>query len=1213
MKKMLTLIILVMMMALNNMLFGQTTFTSATTGNWDQSSTWTLTSGSDSDGIPDADDNVIIQASHIITVEANKSMECLNLTVAGGSATSVSLAGENSTLTIYGSISATTAPSAGNYIDCTADATAKVIFKRSTSGAIVTGTWGTFGEKVRCEVDLGAGIVGTSASSLKFRELIVKSGTLSITGDLRPDAGSANTGKVTIKDGGVLIVTVKITRTGTVNTPFESFVIEGNGKLVINGNNVNALPSLTLTAPVNYTFSDDAIIEIQGASQTIPDINYPNLVINASTNSTPKTYSPGANRTAKSIYVKTGILAFGNGVQWTVSGNIVVDEGATIGPSSSSNKFLASGLNRQFVLNGIARVVRNKTQTSTVTNSFVDTYDGFSVYSFGDNSWLSFRNPTSSVAVEFLIGPVPTGTAYGNIEFAVVSSSVLAATYTITNNIEIKGNLAFPSVATTPAAQTYNFQNYIIKVGKKIQLDGVNLNSGTNPTRTYNNGASTIELNGTSEQITLGGANLPNSFYNLKLNNTNKVTVENAITVDNNLELSGNGNYQDLNKISGYNGLVYSGSVPQMIGDEINTSINNLTISNLNGVSLDKEITISNKLLIDENCKLTATKTLTSSTESVINGTFQIGQGGWATGSNFTYGENGVLEFANTTGSYGVNNTDVFWPTTNGPKNVNVSGSAGITLNAARTIDGLLQTAATIVNANNLTINGTLQINPNGWLNSSPTYGSNSTLTYKAGYNLSNEWISGSEVGVGIPKNVIIDSETEIVGIPDGSGLRTIKGNLTITSGTFKLGNSIGDDLTIQGNFTNNGSFNPNNRLVTFNGSGLQQVTGQTDFDYFTLNNSTDLQINSNTTINQNLNLLQGRIITGENTLVIANNAGVSKTDGYVIGNLRKYFTNSNKSRNFEIGTDNGYSPLNVTFNNITVDGYLSVNSKQVVHPSVVNSNESLNRYWSITNNNLEFDSYSMVLSYLSTDFNNVQFVEATDEPTIVVGKFNAGEWTFPTISNRNTTDNTIEISSVTSFSDFTIGKNAAALPVELSNFVASFKNNLVTLTWQTATEINSYCFEVERSNDNTTWVKIGSVNAGGNSNKVLNYEYFDNITTDGKYYYRLKQIDLDGSFKYTSIVEVNAVMPIQYSLSQNYPNPFNPTTKINYSIPVNAKVTLNIYSITGELVTTLVDEDLAAGNYTIDFDASRLASGTYFYRIIANDFVQTKKMILIK
>ncbi len=186
-------------------------------------------------------------------------------------------------------------------------------------------------------------------------------------------------------------------------------------------------------------------------------------------------------------------------------------------------------------------------------------------------------------------------------------------------------------------------------------------------------------------------------------------------------------------------------------------------------------------------------------------------------------------------------------------------------------------------------------------------------------------------------------------------------------------------------------------------------------------------------------------------------------------------------------------------------------------------------------------------------------------------------------------------------------------LPVELISFNAYYTKNIITLNWQTATEINSYCFEIERSNDNTNWVKVGSVNAGGNSNKVLNYEYFDNISTEGKYYYRLKQIDIDGSFKYTSIVEVNAVMPMLYSLSQNYPNPFNPVTKISYSIPVNAKVMLNIYSITGELVTTLVDEDLTAGNYTIDFDASSLASGTYFYRIIANDFVQTKKMLLIK
>ncbi len=187
------------------------------------------------------------------------------------------------------------------------------------------------------------------------------------------------------------------------------------------------------------------------------------------------------------------------------------------------------------------------------------------------------------------------------------------------------------------------------------------------------------------------------------------------------------------------------------------------------------------------------------------------------------------------------------------------------------------------------------------------------------------------------------------------------------------------------------------------------------------------------------------------------------------------------------------------------------------------------------------------------------------------------------------------------------------ALPVELTTFTASYKDKLVTLSWQTATEINSYSFEVERSEDNTNWIKIGSVNAAGNSNKVNNYEYFDNINKEGKYYYRLKQIDLDGSYKYSNIVEVNAVMPIQYSLSQNYPNPFNPSTKINFAIPTNAKVTLNVYGITGELVKTLVDEELAAGNYVIDFDASGLASGTYFYRIIANDFVQTRKMLLIK
>jgi hypothetical protein len=185
-------------------------------------------------------------------------------------------------------------------------------------------------------------------------------------------------------------------------------------------------------------------------------------------------------------------------------------------------------------------------------------------------------------------------------------------------------------------------------------------------------------------------------------------------------------------------------------------------------------------------------------------------------------------------------------------------------------------------------------------------------------------------------------------------------------------------------------------------------------------------------------------------------------------------------------------------------------------------------------------------------------------------------------------------------------------LPVELTSFNANAFGKDVKLNWSTSTEVNSHQFVVEK-NENEVWNAIGSVNAAGNSNSPKVYSFTDNNLQPGKYQYRLKMIDNDGSYEYSSSVEVDIDVPKEFALMQNYPNPFNPVTNINYTIPVDSKVMLVIYSISGEKVAELVNESQAAGNYSIPFNASHLASGTYVYRLIANDFVQTKKMLLIK
>jgi uncharacterized delta-60 repeat protein len=192
---------------------------------------------------------------------------------------------------------------------------------------------------------------------------------------------------------------------------------------------------------------------------------------------------------------------------------------------------------------------------------------------------------------------------------------------------------------------------------------------------------------------------------------------------------------------------------------------------------------------------------------------------------------------------------------------------------------------------------------------------------------------------------------------------------------------------------------------------------------------------------------------------------------------------------------------------------------------------------------------------------------------------------------------------------------NTSVIPVELISFTASVSGNNVILNWYTSTELNNSGFEIQRTSINPfgDWETIGFISGQGTTTEPKNYSFTDKKIKRGAYSYRLKQIDLDGSFVYSNIVEVQIDIPFRFSLSQNYPNPFNPGTIIKYSIPSEGLVTLKVYNTIGEEVATLINEVKRVGNYELEFNASSMPSGVYFYRLQAADFVETKKMILLK
>ena len=182
------------------------------------------------------------------------------------------------------------------------------------------------------------------------------------------------------------------------------------------------------------------------------------------------------------------------------------------------------------------------------------------------------------------------------------------------------------------------------------------------------------------------------------------------------------------------------------------------------------------------------------------------------------------------------------------------------------------------------------------------------------------------------------------------------------------------------------------------------------------------------------------------------------------------------------------------------------------------------------------------------------------------------------------------------------------ALPVELTSFTATASGDAVVLNWETATEVNNYGFNVESSSDNSNWNNIGFVAGHGNSNSPNSYSY---TAVDGANYYRLKQVDTDGAFEYSSVVEVEG--NLSYKLNQNHPNPFNPSTVISFTVPEASKVSITVFNALGQKVVELANREFAVGNHTVDFNASNLTSGIYFYTLKTDGFSKTMKMMLLK
>ncbi len=192
--------------------------------------------------------------------------------------------------------------------------------------------------------------------------------------------------------------------------------------------------------------------------------------------------------------------------------------------------------------------------------------------------------------------------------------------------------------------------------------------------------------------------------------------------------------------------------------------------------------------------------------------------------------------------------------------------------------------------------------------------------------------------------------------------------------------------------------------------------------------------------------------------------------------------------------------------------------------------------------------------------------------------------------------------------------KLSPVIPVELTDFSAYTINGKTVLQWSTASEINNMGFGIEKKPAaEDEWETIGFIAGKGTTTGKNNYYFVDSFVDPGLMDYRLKQMDFDGSYTYSNIVQTASPAQTGFALQQNFPNPFNPSTTIRYSVPSDLFVVIKVFDVLGNEITTLVNEEKRAGNYTITWAAEGIPSGTYFYRIYAGDFIETRSAVLLK
>jgi fibronectin-binding autotransporter adhesin len=430
----------------------------------------------------------------------------------------------------------------------------------------------------------------------------------------------------------------------------------------------------------------------------------------------------------------------------------------------------------------------------------------------------------------------------------------------------------------------------------------------------------------------------------------------------------------------------------------------------------------------------------------------------------------------------------------------------------------------------------------------------------------------------------------------------TISGG-TLTGGAFT--HSVGGDWTQTG-----GSFDATGTTIAFNGVSAQTVTANDAFNNVTINNTNNVSLGSLVKVSGTLAFTSGKIVLGSYNLLPGSISGAG-TNSYAVatgtGVLRMPLA-AGATKAFPVGTGSSYIPATIAFTAGSTSDSISVRLRSSSYvdgeAGTVKNSNTVSATWIIDEKVAGGSDATITLQWPAA-LEQTGFVRSTAR----MAHYTGGAWDYGTVSISAAGSNpyTLTRPGFTSFSPFSVRMNSSTLPLTWLSFSGVRRNGSDALSWSTASESNTARFEVQESSDGNSYRTIGSVAAAGNSSSVQQYNY-NNSGVQGTRYYRIRQVDLDGRFSYSTTVRLNdATSTTTISLGAN---PVRGNVSLQLQVPAATRVQLTLHDGGGRLVWSN-NQQLASGTQSALLPTGNLAAGLYYLNASFDDgSSQTIKLV---